>query len=114
MPKFIIMYNLKDDKKEEDFVKWVHEYKGPFVLGLNGVKSYTITKVLGAMISEGGPPAPGDAPYNIAAIVDVTSFEDYAKAQESDAYKKEFMPAFLQWVKGVTIMRVSEVFQGAN
>ena len=114
MPKFIIMYDLKDDKKEEDFVKWVNEYKGPFVLGLNGVKSYTITSVLGAVKSEGGPPAPAEPPYNIAAIVDVTSFEDYAKAQESDAYKNEFMPAFMQWVKGVMIMRVNELFQGAN
>ena len=39
MPKLLIMYNLKDDLKEEDFVKWVHEFKGPFISGLSAVKS---------------------------------------------------------------------------
>ena len=65
MPKLLIMYNLKDELNEEDFVKWVHEYKGPFVTGLSAVKSYTLTRVQGAMKSEGGPPGPAETPYNI-------------------------------------------------
>ena len=48
MPKLLIMYNLKDDLKEEDFVKWVHEFKGPFISGLSAVKSYTLTRVQNA------------------------------------------------------------------
>jgi len=30
MAKEIILYNLRDDVKEEDYVKWCKEYKGPF------------------------------------------------------------------------------------
>ena len=56
MPKMIIMYNLKDDLKEEDFVKWVHEYKGPFISDLPSVKSYILSKTEIALESTGGPP----------------------------------------------------------
>ena len=110
MPKFLIMYNLKDDLKEEDFMKWVHEFKGPFISGLSAVKSYTLTKVQGAIKSEGGPPGPADPPHNIVGIVDVTSFEDYAKDQETPAYKDDFTPKMMKWVKNMTILRVAEVF----
>ena len=70
MPKFLIMYNLKDDLKEEDFVLWVHEFKGPFISGLSAVKSYTLTKAVGAIKAEGGPPGPADPPYTMIGIVD--------------------------------------------
>lgn len=81
------MYNLKDGLIEKDFVKWVHEFKGPFITGLSAVKSYTLTKVQGAIKSEGGPPGPADSPYQWVGIVDITSFEDYAKDQETPPYK---------------------------
>ena len=35
MAKQIILYNLKDNVTEEDYVKWCESYKGPFLLGLN-------------------------------------------------------------------------------
>jgi len=114
MPKLLIMYNLKDDLKEEDFVKWVHEYKGPFVTGLSAVKGYTLTKVQGAVKSEGGPPGPAEPPYNIVGIVDVTSFEDYAKDQETPAYKEEFSPTMAKWVKNMMILRAGEIFDKAT
>ena len=110
MPKLLIMYNLKDDLKEEDFVKWVHEYKGPFITGLGSVKHYHLTTVQGAMKSEGGPPAPAESPYKIVGIVDVTSFEDYAKDQETPAYKEEFSPTMNNWVKDLMILRVGDIF----
>ena len=110
MPKLLIMYNLKDDLKEEDFVKWVHEFKGPFVTGLSAVKSYTLTKVQGAIKSEGGPPGPADPPYNFVGIVDITSFEDYAKDQETPPYKDDFAPKMNSWVKNMMILRAGEIF----
>ncbi len=110
MPKLLIMYNLKDDLKEEDFVKWVHEFKGPFVTGLSSVKHYHLTKVQGAMKSEGGPPAPADPPYRMVGIVDITSFEDFAKDQETPAYKEDFSPKMNSWVKNLMILRAGEIF----
>ena len=110
MPKLIILYNLRDDVTVEDFAKWVNEYKGPFIAGLSAVKSYTVTKVMGAMKGEGSLPGPVESPYQIAAIVDVTSPEDYAKNQESDAYKTEFMPQFMKWTKNVMILKGGEIF----
>jgi hypothetical protein len=104
------MYNLKDELKEEDFVKWVHEFKGPFVQGLSAVKSYTLTKSVGAVKGEGGPPGPTDPPYNCIGIVDVTSFEDYEKDQQTPGYKDDFMPKMNSWMKNMMIVRVNEIF----
>ena len=110
MPKLFIMYNLKDDLKEEDFVKWVHEFKGPFISGLSAVKSYTLTKVQDAMKSEGGPRTPAESPYNLVGIVDITGFEDYEKDQETPAYKDGFTPKMDNWVKNMMILRAGEIF----
>jgi len=110
MAKLFILYNLKDDVNEEDFDKWVNEFKGPLISGLSAVNNYTLTKVGGAMKAEGGPPGPVESPYRFVGIVDVTSFEDYAKDQETPAYKEEFMPKFMQWVKSVLILRAEELF----
>lgn len=110
MAKLILLYNLKDEESEEEFEKWVHEYKGPLISGLSAVKRYTLTRVGGAMKSEGGPPGPVESPYRFAAVVDITSFEDYAKDQQTPAYKDEFMPQFLRKVKDFTILRADEIW----
>ena len=49
MAKQFILYNLKDDVSQDDFEKWVNEFKGPFISGLPAVKRYTLTKVSGAV-----------------------------------------------------------------
>lgn len=110
MPKILILYNLKDDKKEEDFVKWVHEFKGPFVQGLSSIKSYTLTRAQGAMKIEGGPPAPIESPYNFIGILDVTSFEDYIKDQGTQPYREDFFPKMMSWAKDTLIIRAGEIF----
>ena len=110
MPKLFILYNLKNDVSQEDFEKWVNEFKGPFISGLPAVKRYTLTKVVGAVQAAGGPPGPVESPYQYAAVVDVTSLEDYGKIAESPAYKEEFMPHFAQKVKDFLILRSNEVF----
>ena len=106
----IILYNLKDDLKEEDFFKWVHEFKGPFIAGLSAVKSYTLTKTEAALESAGGPLEPAEIPYNIVGIVDVTSIEAYAKDQETPAYKDDFTPQMAKWVKNMTYLKATEIF----
>ena len=110
MARQFILYNLKDDKKEEDFINWVNEYKGPFIIGLSAVKRYTITKVKRAMQAKGGPPGPVDSPYQLAAVVELTSLEDYAKHTESQPYKEEFMPQFASWVKDFLILQADEFY----
>jgi hypothetical protein len=110
MAKQFILYNLKDDVKEEDFEKWVNEYKGPFIIGLSAVKHYTITKVKRAIQAKGGPPGPVDSPYQLAAVVDMTSLEDYAKNAESGPYKEEFMPQFASRVKDFLILQADEFY----
>jgi len=104
------MYNLKDDLKEEDFVKWVHEFKGPFMQGLSTVRSYTLTKAVGAVKEEGGPPGPTRPPYNFVGIVDVTSFDDWAKEQETPVFKEGFLPKMNSWVKNALLVTVNEIF----
>jgi hypothetical protein len=110
MAKQFILYNLKDDVTEEDFEKWVNEFKGPLISGLSAVKNYTLTKVGGAVKAEGGPPGPVESPYKFVGVVDITSFEDFAKDQETPAYKEEFMPQFMQRIKNVIILRAEEIF----
>ncbi len=34
MAKEIILYNLRDNLNEEDYVKWCENYKGPLPIGL--------------------------------------------------------------------------------
>ena len=46
MGKEIILYNLRDDVKEQDYVKWCEDYKAPLLIGLPGSKSFTLLKVM--------------------------------------------------------------------
>ena len=108
--KQFILYNLKDDVKEEDFIKFVNEYKGPFIAGLSAVKRYTLTFVKRAMQAKGGPLGPVEPPYRIAAVVDLTSLEDYAKDQKSQAYQEEFLPRFAQYAQDVLVLQADEFY----
>ena len=110
MAKQFVLYTLKDDRKDEDFIKWVNEYKGPFITGLSAVKRYTITSVKRAMQGRGGAPEVVDPPYKIAAVIEITSVDDYVKNQESKPYKDEFMPEFVKWVKHFLILQADEVW----
>ena len=114
MAKQFVLYNLKDGLKEEDFLKFVNEYKGPFISGLSAVKRYTITSVKVALKAEGGPPTPVDTPYNLAAIVDLTSLADYKQDTASEAYQKEFTPTFGKWVKDLLILQAEDIYDNSS
>ena len=114
MAKQFVLYSLKDGLKEEDFLKFVNEYKGPFVTGLSAVKRYTITSVKAAMLAKGGPPAPVETPYKLAAVIDLTSLADMKKDAASQAYQKEFMPQFLKWVSEFLILQAEEIYDNTS
>jgi hypothetical protein len=110
MAKQITFYNLREDVKEEDFVKWVHEFKGPFISGLSSVRNYTVSKTKIALKSEEGSPEPVNPPYRIVGIVDVTRLKDYERDQQIKVYKEDFMPQFSKWIQDILILQVEEFY----
>ena len=118
MAKQIIMYNLKDGVTEEDYVKWCESYKGPFLLSLEGAKSYTLLKMVGAVKGngqEGIAPATTAPPYKYIGIFDLNSLEDMAKAREKQEYTDEFFPKwFSEWVADFYTIGGEEIYHGQN
>ena len=118
MAKQIILYNLKDSVTEEDYVKWCESYKGPFLLSLEGAKSYTLLKMMGAVKGngqEGITPATTEPPYKYIAIFDLNSLEDMAKAREKKEYKEDFfLQWFSNWVADFYTVGGVEIYHGEN
>ena len=76
MAKEIILYNLKDGIKDEDYKKWCEEYKGPILLSLSATKSFTLVKMMGGIKGngqEGIPPQETPSPYKYIGIMDLSS-----------------------------------------
>jgi hypothetical protein len=118
MPKEIILYNLRDEVKEEDYKKWCEDYKGPLLLGLPGSKSFALLRMMGGVQGngqEGKAPNPTPSPFNYIGILDVTSIEEWGKARESKAFKEEFFPQwFSKWVADFYILGGEEVYYGES
>lgn len=118
MAKGIILYNLRDDVTEEDYVKWCEDYKGPLLLGLPSAKSFTLVKMVGGAQGDGqkgNPPNPTKSPYDYIGILDTTSLEEWAKARESKAYKEEFFPQwFSKWVADFYVLMGVELYHGES
>ena len=114
MAKEIILYNLKDNVKEEDYLKWVESYKGPLLVGLPGGKSYTLIKMLGGIQGDGrkgAPPNPVSPPYKYIGILDITSVEEWSKTHETKAFKDEFFPQwFSNWVADFYVLMGNELY----
>lgn len=118
MAKEIILYNLRDDVKEEDYVKWCESYKGPLLLGLKGAKSFTLLKMMGGIRGDGQqgtPPEPTATPYQFIGIMDVSGLEDWKEAHETTAFKEEFFPQwFSKWVADFYVLGGIEAYHRAN
>ena len=118
MGKEIILYNLRDGIKEEDYKKWCEDYKGPLLLGLPGAKSFTLLKMMGGIQGngqKGNPPNPTKSPFNYIGILDLTSLEDWGKARESKAFKEEFFPQwFSKWVADFYVLGGGEIYYGES
>lgn len=119
MPKQLILYNLRDDVKEEDYIKWCEEYKGPLLLGLNSGKSFTLLRILGGVKGNGQKgvaPEETKTPYQFIGIMDVTSLDDWKKECEgSKAYAEEFRPQwFSKWAGDFYILGGEEAYYGES
>ena len=118
MAKEFILYNLRDDVKEEDYVKWCEDYKGPFLLGLPGSKSFTLVKMMGGAQGngqKGNLPNPTKSPFNYIGILDATSLEEWGKSRESKAFKEEFFPQFFsKWGADFYILGGVELYHGES
>ena len=118
MPKEIILYNLRGDVKEEDYVKWCESYKGPLLIRQPASKSFTLLKVMGGMTGngqEGKPPEPTTPPYNYIGILDVTSLEEHGKVREGKEFKEEFFPQwFSKWVADFYVLGGVELYHGES
>jgi hypothetical protein len=118
MAKQFILYNLRDDVTEEDYVKWCESYKGPLMLSFKGSKSYTLVKIMGGLKGNGQkgiPPTPTSAPYKYIAILDLESLEDMDKARQLKEYKEVFFPKwFSEWVADFYTLGGVEIYHGEN
>ena len=114
MPKQIILYNLRDDVKEEDYIEWANEFKGPLLMGLPSTKSYTLLRMLGGRKGdgkEGIPPEEAKPPFRFVGVLDISSKEDWMKDMGTKAYKEEFFPQFFtKWVADFYAILGDEVY----
>ena len=116
MAKSIILYNLKDGGMEDDYIKWCHEYKGPFFLSLPACNSFTLVKMLGGIKGNGAigtPPEGAPPPFKFVGIVDVDNLQEWQKATESKQFREEFFPQwFTRWVGDFYVLVGIEVYEG--
>jgi hypothetical protein len=115
MAKEIILYNLRDDVKEKDYVKWCEDYKGPLLIGLPGSKSFTLLKIVGGVQGngqKGSPPSPTKPPFNYIGILDATSLEEWGKSRESKAFKEFFAQWLSKWAADFYVLGGIELYHG--
>jgi len=119
MPKQMILFNLKAGVKEEDYLKWVREYKAPLQLSLKSGKRFTMLRMSGGEKGDGQKgiePQPVESPYKYAVIMEVTSLEGW----ENDMMgSKEFMETlaptwFTKWVADFLAIAGEEVYDKAK
>jgi hypothetical protein len=119
MPKTVILYNLKDGVKEEDYLKWVREYKAPLQLSLKSGKRFTMLRMSGGEKGDGQKgiePQQVKPPYKYVVIMDVTSLEGWQKDTMSS---KEFMETlapiwFTKWVADFVALAGEEIYDRAK
>jgi hypothetical protein len=113
MAKEIILYNLRDDVKEKDYVKWVEDYKGPLLIGLPGSRSFTLLKMTQGVwgnSQKGSPPGPTKPPFNYIGILDATSLEEWGKSRESKAFKEFFSQWVSKWAADFSVLGGIELY----
>ncbi|UCB47762.1 MAG: hypothetical protein JSW56_11365 [Deltaproteobacteria bacterium] len=118
MPKQIILYNLREDVKEEDYIKWCNSFKGPLLLGLNSTKSFTLLRMLGGRKGNGQQgisPEKTKPPFRFVGILDISSPEEWMKDMASDTYQKDFFPKFFsEWAGEFYAIIGEEVYHGES
>ena len=103
MAKEIILYNLADHVTEEEYKEYVSNEKGPLFDSLSAVTKFELVKVTGS--------ASGESPYQYAAIVHITSLDEFRLKDASSQAFGEFMKKWQPMVKDVTMLAGEEIYQ---
>jgi len=118
MAKQVILYNLRDDVNEEDYVKWCNEFKGPLIMGLPSTNSLTLMRMSAGKKGNGKetiPPEDANPPFRFIGVLDIDNREDYVKDMASKAYQEEFFPQwFNNWVADFYAIPGDEVFDSQS
>jgi hypothetical protein len=114
MPKQIILYNLRDDVSEEDYVEWCNEFKGPTIMGLPSTRSLTLMRMSTGKKGNGKlavTPEDAEPPFRFIGVLDIRDRGDYLKDMASKAYQEDFFPQwFNNWVADFYAVPGDEVF----
>lgn len=98
MAKEIILYNLKENVSDDDYINWCETTKGPVLLGLDSTKQFTLVQMLGG---KAGDAQKGEmlkdiaSPYKYIGILDCESLEGIQNDSASEAFQKGF---FIEWI----------------
>ena len=65
----IVLFNLKEDQTEDEFVQWMKDNDIPVVSKLSSVTEYNLAKTVGMLGEEGDPP------YQYMEIIRVSDFD---------------------------------------
>jgi len=102
MPKQVILYNLRDDVNEEDYVRWCNEFKGPLIMGLPSMQSLTLMRMSAGKKGHGKDrvqPQDAKPPFRFIGVLDIRSREEYLADMASKEYAEDFFPKwFNDWV----------------
>jgi hypothetical protein len=115
MAKEIILYNLRHDVKEKDYVKWVEDYKWPLLTGLPGSKSFTLLKMMGGVqgnVQKGSPPGPTKPPFEYIGILDATSLAEWGTSRETKAFREFFSQWSSNWAADFYVLGGTELYHG--
>lgn len=115
MAKQIILFNLKDGVKEEEYLKWVREIKGPLQVRLPSGKRFTMLRMLEGMKGDGEKgikPQPLVSFYKYIVIMDVTSLDAWKKDRKSsqEFAKKVSEPWFTNFVADFMAIEGDELY----
>lgn len=92
--------------------------KGPTLIGLDSVKSFTLVSMVGCIKGNGKesiPPEETKPSFKYEGILDSTRLEDRNEDRNSKTFKGEFFPQwFSRWVAYFYVMAGMEVFQGGS
>lgn len=75
----VVLFNLKEDQSEDDFVEWMKDNDIPVVSKLSSVSEYNLVKTLGMLGAEGKPP------YSHMEIIRVSDFDKLGEEASSEA-----------------------------
>ena len=108
MPTLFAVYNLKEDKKAEDYDNYLVETKIPGVRGApwcTDFKTWKIDKVLGPAVSEPAGELPSEPPYLYVAKIEVSDLDAMLSFLGTDA-GKDFVGSWSVYIEPTAIFTI--------